>query len=72
MQEQVIELDERKVSNEETRETEEDRVGGYRRALGKESLSRALKTLPTAANVGNDRRRMQGELTYGWKGIRLL
>jgi len=40
--------------------------------LGKESFGRALKNCPEASNIHPQRRRVTGEITYGWQGIGVI
>jgi putative DNA primase/helicase len=39
--------------------------------IGKEAFGRALKNSVIASGISPDRRRIQGELTYGWRGVGL-
>lgn len=39
--------------------------------MGKESFGRALKNSVIASGISPDRRRIQGQLTYGWRGVGL-
>jgi phage/plasmid-associated DNA primase len=40
--------------------------------LGKESFGRALKNCPEASSVQPKRRRVVGDITYGWQGIGII